>query len=500
VRSSDELSDSKLNVSRTAALRAAWLSNPRRDLLSGLVVALALIPESLAFAVIAGVDLKVALYAACTIAIVTSIVGGRSGMISAATGSIALVVTPLVHAHGVSYLFAATILGGALQVVLGLLRVGSLMRYIPRTVMLGFVDALGVLLLTAQFPQIFGHGWVVYALVAAGLVIMYGLPRITTVIPSPLIAITVLTAVVYFTGAHVPNVGEKGTLPSSLPSFILPDVPFTLHTLVIIAPYAATIAIVGLLESLLTAQLIDEITETRSNKDIEARGQGIANIAAGFLGGMGGCALIGQSMINMRNGGRTRLSTFASGVFLLVLIFVLAPVVRIIPMAALAAVMVLVAFTTFDWRSIAPRAWIDRPRSETAVLIVTVGIVLATHNLAIGVVVGVLLSAIFFAHRIAGHLKVDSSLEGSTRTYRVTGSLFFASANELMQDFDLVEAVDRVVIDLTDAHIWDSTATGALDAIVGRFEARGVAVSLTGLNADSQLLHSRLSQQAPRPS
>lgn len=476
-------------------LRRVWWANPRRDLLAGLVVALALIPEALAFSVIAGVDPKVGLYAACTIAIVTALVGGRPGMISGATGSVALVVTPLVHNHGVQFLFAATILAGVLQIALGVLKVGRLMRFVPRTVMLGFVNALGILLFLAQLPEIVGHGWIVYALVAAGLALIYLLPRLTTAVPAPLIAIVAITAVAHFGHLGIPTVGQRGTLPTSLPIPGLPDVPLTWHTLTIITPYALTMALVGLMESMMTAQLVDQITDTRSDKNVEARGLGIANGLTGLLGGMAGCAMIGQSMINMRNGGRTRLSTLASGVFLLILILVLAPVVRVIPMAALAAVMVVVSVSTFNWHSVLPRVWLARPKGETAVMVITVGVVVATSNLAIGVVVGVLLSAVFFARRVAHLVDVTSVLdpEGRTRIYAVTGAIFFASSSELVHDFDYDDPTPNVLIDLVDAHVWDTTAVATLDTIVAKFAERGVEARVVGLNAHSEALHERLS-------
>lgn len=479
----------------TARLRQAWMSNPRKDLLSGLVIALALIPEALAFSIIAGVDPQVGLYAACSMAIVISVVGGRSAMISGATGAIALVVTPLVSDHGVQYLFAATLPAGALQIVLGVLKVGTLMRFVPRTVLLGFVNALGILLFVAQLPEIVGHGWVVYALVAGGLVIVFGLPRLTKAVPAPIVAVVVLTTVVWFTHVSVPDVQSKGRLPSSLPSFALPDIPLTWHTLVVIAPFSVTIALVGLMESLMTAQLIDTITDTRSDKNTEARGQGIANIVTGCFGGMAGCAMIGQSMINMKNGARTRLSTLSAGVFLLVLILVLAPVVKIIPMAALASVMVLVAVSTFNWQSIRLRAWKERPKSETFVMVVVVAIVVATSNLAIGVVVGVLLSGFFFARRVAHLVAVTSVTDPvrGTRTYHVTGALFFASVSELSHDFDFIDPTPDVVIDLSDSYIWDTSAIAALDNIVAKFADRGVTATLVGLNEHSQALHGRLS-------
>ncbi len=472
-----------------------WLADPKTNLLSGLVVALALIPEAIAFSIIAGVDPKVGLYASFTIAMIISFAGGRRGMISAATGAMALVVAPLVRDHGVEYLFAATVLTGLLQIVFGVAGIARLMRFIPRTVMVGFVNALAILIFLAQTPELIGKHPRVWLLAAGALVVIYGLPRLFKAVPAPLVAIVGVTALAVWGGLDVPTVGDKGELPSALPFFGAPAVPLTLETLRIIAPYAIGLTFVGLLESLLTAQLLDDLTDTRSDKDREARGQGIANTATGFLGGMAGCAMIGQSMINFGSGGRTRLSTFSAGGFLLILILVLGQVVALIPMAALVAVMIMVAVSTFDWSSLAPSTLRNTPRSETAVMLVTVVIVVITHNLAYGVVAGVLLAAIFFARRVAHVVEVTSVLdpEGGVRMYVLAGELFFASTNELVHSFDYADPTPQVVIDLTDAHVWDSSAVATLDVVVAKFAKRGVTARVVGLNPHSEALHNRLS-------
>jgi SulP family sulfate permease len=484
-------------ISRAGAsrLRNEWFSNPRADLLSGLVVALALIPEAISFSIIAGVDPKVGLYASFSIAIIIAFAGGRRGMISAATGAMALVMVPLVKEHGVEYMFAATILAGAFQVAFGALGVGKLMRFIPRSVMTGFVNALAILIFMAQLDHFVGEGMTVYLMVAGGIAIIYLFPKLTKVVPSPLVAIAAVGGAAAFFGLVVPTVGDMGELPSSLPGLALPDVPVSFETLSIIAPVAFTLAVVGLLESLLTAQLMDDITDENSDTGRESRGQGIANVATGFLGGMAGCAMIGQSMINLRSGGRTRLSTLSAGVFLLVMILVAGPVVASIPMAALVAVMIVVAVATFDWASITPSAIRRNPRTETAVMVVTVAIVVFTHNLALGVLAGVLLSAIFFARRVAHVVEVTEVVDPdrNVRIYHVTGELFFASTNELVHSFDYFEETPDVIIDLTDAHIWDSSAVAVLDTIVAKFERHGTRAEITGLNVASNALHERLS-------
>ena len=482
-------------------IRSEWGSNPKADLLSGLVVALALIPEAISFSIIAGVDPKVGLYASFSIAIIIAFAGGRSGMISAATGAMALVIVPLVEEHGVAYLFAATILAGVFQVGFGYLGVGELMRFIPRTVMVGFVNALAILIFLAQVPHILLSDEIDNSelplnllFIAVGLAIIYGLPRITKAVPSPLVAIVVLAGAAMTFGLHLPTVGDMGELPNALPGLSLPDVPMNFATLRIILPFSITLALVGLLESLLTAQLLDDMTDTDSDKNLESRGQGIANVATGFFGGMAGCAMIGQSMINHKSGGRTRLSTLASGVFLLVLILALGDLVARIPMAALVAVMIMVSIGTFNWRSITPKTLKAMPRPENIVMFTTVAIVVLTHNLAYGVFAGVLLSAVFFVRHVSHVVAVTSVVDPDNveRLYSVTGQLFFASTNDLVHSFDYdAVKVKRVEIDFSDARIWDTSAVVAIDAVVAKFAERGITVELVGLNRHAERLHSQ---------
>ena len=480
----------------------SWTSNPRADLLSGLVVALALIPEAISFSIIAGVDPKVGLYASFSIAIVIAFAGGRPGMISAATGAMALVVVDLVADHGVGHLFAATILAGIFQLAFGALGVGELIRFVPRSVMVGFVNALAILIFLAQVPHILlsdgdrGQLPLNLAFIAAGLVIIYGLPRITTAVPSPLVAIVVLAGLAMSMGLELPTVGDMGELPSALPWVALPDVPMTMETLGIIVPVALTLSFVGLLESLLTASLLDDLTDTDSNKNTEAKGQGVANVITGFLGGMAGCAMIGQSIINFRSGGRGRLSTLASGVFLLILIIALGGVVAQIPIAALVAVMIMVSVGTFDWRSVSPTTLRSTPRPESLIMAATVLTTVFTHNLAYGVGVGVVLSVIAFARHVSEVVKVTSVVDpdNTARLYAVHGELFFASTNTLVHRFDYDQVkVPRVEIDLSNARIWDTSAVAALDAVVAKFAARGIEAELVGLNPHAELLHKQTS-------
>ncbi|MGV0742950.1 SulP family inorganic anion transporter [Mycolicibacterium sp. XJ870] len=477
----------------------AALRSPRRlrtEVLAGLVVALALIPEAISFSIIAGVDPRVGLFAAFTMAVTIAFVGGRPAMISAATGAVALVVAPLVQSHGLDYLIAAVILAGVLQLVLGGLGVAKLMRFIPRSVMVGFVNALAILIFIAQLPHLLGVPWLVYPLVAVGIVLIVALPKITTTIPGPLVAIVVLTVATVAFGWSVPNVGDEGELPSSLPTLLFPDVPLTLHTLAVIAPYALTMAIVGLLESLMTAKLVDDITDTHSNKSREALGQGVANIVTGFFGGMGGCAMIGQTMINVKAcGARTRISTFLAGAMLLGLVVGLGDVVALIPMAALVAVMIMVSVGTFDWHSINPKTLRRMPKSETTVMLATVGVTVATDNLAYGVVVGTLAAMVLFARRVA-HLTevvgIDHPDE-NTRVYAVKGALFFASSNDLVYQFDYAGDPDNVVIDMSEAHVWDASTVATLDAITTKYAAKGKNVTIIGMNDNSAERHHRLS-------
>jgi SulP family sulfate permease len=477
----------------------AALRSPRRlkiEVLAGLVVALALIPEAISFSIIAGVDPRIGLFASFTMAVTIAIAGGRPAMISAATGSIALVIAPLVREHGYDYLVATVLLGGVLQIVLSLLGVARLMRFIPRSVMVGFVNALAILIFLSQLPYLIGVPVLVYPFVAAGLLIMIFLPRLTTVIPAPLIAILVLTTVVLVFKVHIPNVGDAGELPTSLPTLFLPHVPLNLHTLSIIAPYGLAVALVGLLESLLTAKLVDDITDTPSNKTRESWGQGVALIVTGLFGGMGGCAMIGQTMINVKvSGARTRISTFLAGVFLLGLVVGLGDIVGLIPMAALVAVMIMVSVGTMDWHSISPATLRRMPRSETLVMLATVAVTVATNNLAYGVIVGALTAMVLFARRVA-HLvtveKVDAEHE-DTVVYRVTGELFFASSNDLVYQFDYADDPHHIVIDLSASHIWDASTVAALDAVTTKYRSKGKNVEIVGLNSDSADRRDRLS-------
>ncbi|MDX3534326.1 SulP family inorganic anion transporter [Streptomyces sp. MB09-01] len=478
--------------------RPAWLSPKvfRTEVLAGLVVALALVPEAISFSIIAGVDPAIGLFASFTMAVVISVVGGRPAMISAATGAVALVIAPLNREHGLGHLVAAVILAGFFQILLGALGVAKLMRFIPRSVMVGFVNSLAILVFMAQVPELLGVPWAVYPLMAAGLALMVFFPKVTKTVPAPLVSIVILTAITVAAGIAVPTVGDKGALPSALPVPGLPDVPFTLETLTLIAPYALAMALVGLMESLMTAKLVDEITDTRSSKTRESVGQGVANIVTGFFGGMGGCAMIGQTMINVKvSGARTRLSTFLAGAFLMVLCIVFGPVVSDIPMAALVAVMVMVCFATFDWHSVTPKTLKRMPAGEITVMVVTVVCVVVSHNLAVGVVVGSVCAMVIFAKRVAHRANVTSVLDpdGGQVVHCVTGELFFASSNDLVEQFDYAGDPDRVVIDLSAAHIWDASSVAALDAIEHRYAQRGKSVEITGLNGPSGRLHGTLS-------
>jgi sulfate permease, SulP family len=472
----------------------SWFSNIRGDLLAGLVVALALIPEAIAFSIIAGVDPKVGLYASFCIAVVIAFVGGRPGMISAATGAMALLMVTLVKQHGLQYLLAATLLTGVIQIVLGLLRVGNVMRFVSKAVMTGFVNALAILIFLAQLPELNpkldGVSWITYAMVAAGLGIIYLLPRVTKAVPSPLVCIILLTVIAMAMNLDVRRVGDLGTLPDTLPVFLWPQVPLNFETLAIIFPYAVSLAVVGLLESLMTAQIVDELTDTTSGKNREARGQGIANIVSGLFGGMAGCAMIGQSVINVKSGGRTRLSTLAAGVFLLLMILVLGPWVKQIPMAALVAVMFMVSIGTFSWASF--RNLAVHPSTTSMVMLVTVVTVVWTHNLALGVGAGVLLASLFFARKVAQVIRVTSVLDGETRTYTVRGQVFFASSETFTAAFDFKEAIEKVVIDVSHAHLWDLTAVGALDKVVLKFRREGTEVEILGMNEASATIVNKL--------
>ena len=474
------------------AYRDQWLGNVRGDILAGLVVALALIPEAIAFSIIAGVDPKIGLYASFSIAVIVAITGGRPGMISAATAATAVLMVTLVKEHGLQYLLAATVLAGLLQIIAGFLRLGYVMRFVSRSVMTGFVNALAILIFMAQLPELIGVPWLTYVMVAAGLAIIYLFPYLTKAVPSPLICIVVLTVVAIFFGFDVRTVGDMGELPSTLPMFLIPDIPLTLETLMIILPYSAAVAAVGLLESLMTASIVDEFTDTTSDKNRECIGQGLANTATGFIGGMAGCAMIGQSIINVKSGGRGRLSAFSAGVFLLFMIVVLGDWVKQIPMAALVAIMLMVSIGTFSWSSI--RNLKDHPRSSSIVMLATVICVVATHNLAIGVLVGVLLSGIFFAWKIAQIFRVTSTLSenGTSRSYLVEGQVFFASADAFTAAFDFKEALEMVTIDVSHAHIWDISSVAALDMIVLKFRREGAEVVIVGMNEATETIIDRL--------
>ena len=472
--------------------RAEWLGNPKAELMAGLVVALALIPEAIAFSIIAGVDPKVGLYASFSIAVLTALIGGRPGMISAATAATAVLMVTLVRDFGLQYLLAATVLAGLIQILAGVLKLAFVMRFVSRSVMTGFVNALAILIFMAQLPELIDVPVLTYVLVAAALAIIYGLPLLTKAVPAPLVAIVVLTGVVFVTGMDVRTVGDMGALPDTLPMFLIPDIPLTLETLQIILPYSVAIAVVGLLESLMTANLVDELTDTSSNRHRECIGQGVANTATGFIGGMAGCAMIGQSMINVKSGGRARLSSLSAGIFLLFLILVLSDFVRVIPMAALVAVMIMVSVGTFSWSSI--KNLRIHPKSSSVVMLTVVVLVVMTHNLAIGVLAGVLLSGVFFAGKIAQIFRVTSELtaDGRVRRYIIEGQLFYASVEDFNRAFDFKEALDTVIIDVSRAHIWDASSVAAVDMVVLKFRREGAEVELVGMNEASETMVDRL--------
>lgn len=478
-------------MSFLSTIRREWFANPRADILAGLVVALALIPEAIGFAIIAGVDPRIGLYASFSIAVIISFTGGRPGMISAATAAIAVLVVPLVRDHGVDYLFAATILMGILQIIAGFLRLDLLMQYVSRSVITGFVNALAILIFLAQLPQLINVNPITYLMVGAGLAIIYLFPLLTRKIPSPLVAIAVLTLVAIAASMPINTVGDMGELPSTLPAFLIPDVPLTWETFQIILPYSLTMAAVGLLESMLTAQIVDDMTDTRGSKRRECKGQGIANFVTGFFGGMGGCAMIGQSVINVKSGGSTRLSAFVAGSFLLFLIVVLGPWVARIPMAALVAVMIMVSISTFSWSSI--RNLRKHPWQSSVVMVVTVVVVVWTHDLAQGVFAGVVLSGLFFASKVRQLFAVWSGMspDGTTRTYTFTGQIFFASTERFAEPIDFQEKVERVVLDVSAAHFWDISAVAALDKTVLRLRREGKEVEVVGLNEASATIVQR---------
>ncbi len=468
-----------------------WLGNVRNDILAGIVVALALIPEAIAFSIIAGVDPKVGLYASFAIAVIIAIVGGRPGMVSAATAATALLMVTLVKEHGLQYLLLATVVAGVLQILAGYLNLHKFMSFISKSVMTGFLNALAILIFMAQLPELTGVSWHVYALTAAGLAIIYlfpYVPKIGKLLPSPLVNIVALTILVYLLGIDVRTIGDMGELPDTLPIFLWPDVPLTFETLSIVLPYSLSIATVGLLESLMTANVVDELTDTESDKKRECKGQGIANIGSGLIGGMAGCAMIGQSIINVKSGGRGRLSTMTAGVLLLILVVFLSDIVSIVPMAALVAVMIMVSIGTFNWTSI--KELKTNPTSASAVMIATVIVVVWTHNLAFGVFTGILIGSLFMAQRLSQFMYIETSYDedSDTRTYQVVGQVFFNSSDKFMSFFDFKEAVDKIVIDVHRAHFWDITAVAALDKVVIKLRREGADVSIIGLNEASETL------------
>ncbi|WP_008317133.1 SulP family inorganic anion transporter [Leptolyngbya sp. PCC 6406] len=473
-------------------LKREWFSNVQADILAGAVVGLALIPEAIAFSIIAGVDPKVGLYASFIIAVMTAFLGGRPGSISAATGAMALLMIDLVKDHGLEYLFAVTLLTGIIQVLFGVFKLGRQMKYVPRAVMLGYINALGVLIFLAQLPQLTGKPPAVYILTALSLAIIYILPRFTKAVPSPLVCLAVMTLAAIALKLEVPTVGDMGELPTTLPFFALPQVPLTLETWQIILPYALTLAIVGLLASFLTASLVDELTDTPSDKNQEAKGQGFANIVTAFFGGMAGCGMIGQSVINVQSGGRGRLSTLASGLFLLFAILVMQDWVKQMPMAALVAIMIMVSIGTFRWSSLRDIRRI--PQTESIVMLTTMFVTIFTRNFALGVVTGIVMSTVFFSQKIAQLVFVDQILseDGSHRTYRVRGQIFFVSKDEFFDHFDFREVVDRVTIDLSQAHLWDQGSVAFLDRAILKFRRNGADVDVVGLNEASATLVDRL--------
>ena len=470
-------------------IKQEWFSNIRADVLAGIVVALALIPEAIAFSIIAGVDPMVGLYASFTMAVIVAFAGGRPGMISAATGAMALLMIPLVKEYGLNYLFAATILTGIIQIFFGVFKVARVMKFIPRAVMIGFVNALAIMIFMAQVPHFLGISNMTYVFVAVTLVILYVVPRFFKAIPAPLIAIVVLTAVAIFSGVDLRTVGDLGSITQSLPSFLIPDVPFTLETLKIIFPYSISLAIVGLLESLLTASIVDDMTGTESNKNKEAKGQGIANIVTGFFGGMAGCAMIGQSVINVKSGGRGRLSTLIAGLFLIFLIIVLGDLVVRIPMPVLVGIMIMVSIGTFDWSSF--KYLITAPKSDAVVMLVTVVIVVVTHDLSKGVIAGVILSAIFFVAKIST-IKVKEQHNHSNTIFDVEGQLFFASVEGFVESFDFTVKGENIIIDFSEAHIWDDSAVGAIDKVVLKYHENDNTVTIKGLDSASKRLVEKL--------
>ena len=473
-------------------LKKQWFGNIRSDLLAGTVVALALIPEAIAFSIIAGVDPKVGLYASISIAILISFIGGRVGMISAATGAMALIMVNLVKDYGLEYLLAATILAGLIQFIAGMLRVGAIIDFVSRSVVTGFTNSLAILIFLAQLPEFYSGNTEMFVLVILGLLIIYTLPYLTSIFPSPLVCIILLTSIVFFLDLDVRTVSDMGDLPSTLPSFLIPNIPLSFSTLLIILPYSLALASVGLLETLLTATVVDEMTDTESDKNKECRGQGIANIFTGFFGGMAGCAMIGQSVANIKSGGNGRLSTLSAGVILLLLLVTLSELLRLIPMAALVAIMIMVSVSTFNWNSIMNLK--KHPKHSSFVMICTVLVVLYSHNLAIGVLTGVLLSSLYFAKKVAMYQKVDLINKNNTSEYKIKGQVFFASANKFIKSFKFDEKIKNVNIDVSEAHFWDLSAVVALDRVVDKYRKKNIITNVIGLNLASKTIVTKLSE------
>lgn len=470
-------------------IKKEWFLNIRGDILSGIVVALALIPEAIAFSIIAGVDPMVGLYASFTMAVVIAFAGGRPAMISAATGAMALVMAPLIRDHGLEFLFAATILTGIIQILFGIFKIAKLMKFIPRAVMIGFVNSLAILIFMAQVPHFIGVSGMTYAFVAVTLLIVYIVPRFFKAIPAPLIAIVLLSVIAVYSGVDLRTVGDLGAITQTLPTILIPNIPLNLETLFIILPYSISLAIVGLLESLLTASIVDDMTDTESNKNREARGQGIANIVTGFFGGMAGCAMIGQSVINVKSGGRGRLSTFIAGSFLIFLIIVLGDLVVQIPMPVLVGIMIMVSVGTFDWSSFSYLR--KAPKTDVIVMLVTVIIVVVTHDLSKGVIAGVILSAVFFVAKIS-KIYVTKKEQNNQLYFEVEGQLFFASVDSFVDAFDFSVKKTNIVIDFSNAHVWDDSAVGAIDKVMLKYHENDNKVTIVNLNAASRRLVERL--------
>ncbi len=478
------------------------LRNPRRgitEVLAGVVTSLALIPEATAFAIVTGLDPRTGLFGAVIIALVTSVLGGRPAMVSAAAGSVALVAAPLIMSHGLQYYLTAVIMSGVIQILLAALGAAKLMRFIPRSVMKGFVNALAILIFSSQLSELMSVPWLVYPLVALGLLVVFVLPRFTTVVPAPLVAIVAVTGAALLAGGGVPTVGQKGALPDALPTLGLPNVPWTVDTFTTVAPVAFAMAVVGLIESLLTAKLVDDLTDTHSHKTRESWALGVANVISGMFGCSAGCAMIGQTMINVKAGARTRLSSAVAALSVLALILSLHGVLAIIPMAALVAVMIYVSFTTFDWHSISPRLLKRMPVAETLIMILTVLVTVLTNNLALGVGVGVIAAMIAFARRVAHVVNVTrrltSDADGTPLSvrYSIHGTLFFASSNDLYYSFRYADDPQEIVLDFDDAQIWDASTVAAVDSITHRYERDGHEVQVVGLDPTSAHLHGRLS-------